>query len=188
MTTGSVIDTVTGLLVPIVSDLGLELYDVEFAGGVLKVSIDTPPGQEAGVTLDQITLVTRLLGRDLDHSDVVPGKYTLEVTSPGLERTLRTPEHFQREIGKVVNIRLTEQLDGRRRVQGKLTASTQDSCTVADAESRTDVVVPFHLIDKARTVFVWAPTPKPNSPEARAARKSGPSSHSASLHTTEVSA
>lgn len=188
MTTHSVAVQVTALVEPILRDLGLELYDVEFGGGVLKVSIDTPAGQEAGVSLDQITLVTRLLGRDLDHTDVVPGRYTLEVTSPGLERTLRTPEHFAREIGKTVNIRLTEQVDGRRRVQGALVSSGADSCVVADAESATDIVVPFHLVDKARTVFVWAPAPKPNSPEARAARKSGPPSQTASIHFTEVSA
>ena len=168
----NVVRSVTTLVEPILADLGLELYDLEFAGGVLRVTIDTPPGQPAGVDIDRIALVNRTLGRALDHDDVVPGRYTLEVTSPGLERTLRTPAHFAREVGKSVNVRLISALDGRRRFNGLLLAATDTEAQIRLDESGETVAVPLSAIEKAKTVFVWETQPKPNSPEARQARKS----------------
>ena len=168
----NVVETVTSMVAPILADLSLELYDLEFAGGVLKVTIDTPPGGPAGVDIDQISLVTRLLGRELDHHEnAVPGRFTLEVSSPGLERTLRTPAHFAREIGKTVNVRLASDLDGRRRLNGELVAATDRSATVRLSDSGESVEFPLSLVDKARTVFVWESQPKPNSKKARDAKR-----------------
>ncbi len=103
MTESPVIRRVRDLVEPIASDLQLDLYDVEQRGGTMRVTLDTPPGSEGSVDLDQLALATRLISRELDHSDPIPGKYTLEVTSPGVERTLRTPAHFQREGGPYAN-------------------------------------------------------------------------------------
>jgi ribosome maturation factor RimP len=122
-----VADAVAALVSPIVSDLELEIYDLEFSGGVVRVEVDTPTGQQSGVSLDKIALITRLLGRELDHNDPVPGRYTLEVSSPGLERNLRRAEHYQREVGKTVSLRLHTAIDGARRFQGILAAATSDS-------------------------------------------------------------
>jgi ribosome maturation factor RimP len=181
MADNSVVTAITALVSPILRDLSLELYDCEYAGGVLKVTIDTPPGSEAGVDLEQLALVTRLLGRELDHDDndvIIPGKYTLEVTSPGLERTLRTPAHFQREAGKVVSVRLTQPIADQRRFQGVLLSASETHASLRRDDTNETVEIPLHLIDKARTVFVWGPQPKPNSPEARAARRGAPRSNS----------
>jgi ribosome maturation factor RimP len=183
MAENQVVMTVTSLLSPILRDMSLELYDCEFAGGVLKVTVDTPAGSEAGVDLEQLALVTRLLGRELDHADensnsIISSKYTLEVTSPGLERTLRTPAHFQRETGKVIAIRLTQPFEDERRFQGVLLSATETHATIRREDTHVNVEIPLDLIDKARTVFVWGPQPKPNSPEARAARRSAKSSTS----------
>ena len=82
-----VVERVHPLVAPILADLGLELYDLEHAGGILKVVID----RDGGVDLEEIALATRLISRELDHSDPIPGRYTLEVGSPGLERPLRRP-------------------------------------------------------------------------------------------------
>jgi ribosome maturation factor RimP len=188
----NVVTSVTAMVSPILDDLGLELYDMEFSGGVLKVTIDTPAGQEAGVDIDQISRVNRLLGRELDHNDVVPGRYTLEVSSPGLERNLRTPHHFQREVGKDVSIRLVAEHEGQRRFAGALVAATDATATVRVADTAQSVEIPLSLIEKAKTVFVWESQPKPNSKEARAAKrstsqKSVPSDHQTSDH-QEVSA
>ena len=175
----NVVDTVTTMVAPILADLSLELYDLEFNGGILRVTIDTPAGQAAGVDIDQISLVTRLLGRELDHNeDAVPGRFTLEVTSPGLERTLRTPHHFQREIGKSVTIRLVSELDGRRRLAGVLVGATSTVASVRLEDSNDTVEVPLSLIDKAKTVFVWESQPKPNSKEALAAKRAAQKSAS----------
>ena len=181
MAENQVVAAVSHILSPILSDLSLELYDCEFAGGVLKVTVDTPAGSPAGVDLEQLALVTRLLGRELDHDDndsVIPGRYTLEVTSPGLERTLRTPAHFQREAGKVVSIRLIQPVNDARRLQGVLLSATDTHASIRLEDSTEIVEVPLAYIDKAKTVFVWNVQPKPNSPEARAARRSASKSQS----------
>lgn len=160
-TTSPVLDRVHLLVDPIVADLGLDLYDLEFVGGILKVVVDTPPLSDGGVTLDTIALITRLVSRELEHNDPMPGRYTLEVTSPGLERNLRTPRHFQREVGKVVALRLSQPLNGERRLQGLIVSADENSVVVrVDDEALTDVTVEFELIDRARTVFQWGPTPK----------------------------
>ena len=182
----NVIDTVSTMLAPILTDLSLELYDLEFAGGILRVTIDTPAGGPAGVDIDQISLVTRLLGRELDHNEnAVPGRFTLEVTSPGLERTLRTPHHFAREVGKEVTIRLSTDLDGRRRFAGLLVSASDSTASVRLADSGETVEIPLSLIDKAKTVFVWESQPKPNS---KAARDKRATQKNTSTHQEEASA
>ena len=96
MSDTSTLKKVERLIVPIVSDLQLDLYDLEFRGGTLRVTIDRPAGVEEGLDMEAIALASRLIGRELDHDDPMGGHYTLEVTSPGLERSLRTAAHFQR--------------------------------------------------------------------------------------------
>ena len=169
----NVVEAVTAMVAPILADLSLELYDLEFAGGILRVTIDTPTVQESGVDVDQISLVTRLLGRELEHDDVVPGRFTLEVTSPGLERTLREPRHFHREVGKVIAVKLESPLNGERRVQGDLIAANEEGITVRLANKEmTEVNIPFSIIDRAKTVFNWGPAPKPGSKKSTGLTKS----------------
>jgi ribosome maturation factor RimP len=162
-----VVDRVSALILPIVTDLGLELYDVEYQGGILRVVVDTPTGGPAGVNMESIALITRLISREFDHSDPVPGHYTLEVTSPGLERSLRVPRHFIREVGKVVAIRLTAAVNGVRRAQGVLLSADENNIVVRlnDKSSTkttevTEMTIGYDMIDRARTVFEWGPTPK----------------------------
>jgi ribosome maturation factor RimP len=163
---------VTRLVAPIVADLGLDLYDVELRGGTLRITLDTPAGSAKGVDLEQLSLATRLIGRDLDHEDPVAGRYTLEVTSPGVERSLRTPAHFRREVGKVVALRLRDTAGADRRVQGELIAADDDGCTVRLAPARpseapVERTVAYAQIDRAHTVFEWGPQPKPGKQPRR---------------------
>jgi ribosome maturation factor RimP len=160
MSDSPVVGRVTALVLPILADLELDLYDCEFGGGVLKITVDTPPGSPGGVDLDTLSLATRLISRELDHDDPVPGHYTLEVTSPGLERSLRRPEHFQREVGKVVAVRLRDVVSGERRLQGRLAEATSDDITLA-LDGGGERRIAYAQIDRARTVFVWGPAPKP---------------------------
>ena len=107
----------------------------------------------------------------MDEDDPIPGHYTLEVTSPGLERQLRTPAHFQREIGKSVTVRLSDPNADPRRLDGALVAADDHTATLllASGEER---VVDITSIDKARTVFGSAQAeagPKP-ARQAEAAR------------------
>jgi len=190
---------VRSLIEPIIVDLKLDLYDLEFRGGTLRITIDTPAGSPGGIDLESIALATRLIGREFDHHDPVPGHYTLEVTSPGLERTLRTPAHYQREIGKTIAVRLRDTVNVGRRVQGVLIAADENSATIRldtpDAIGIEERTVVFDQIDRARTVFVWGPAPKPGKPAAadkpkKAAAKqaaSKPATSTTSVSTTSAS-
>ena len=162
--TSPVVDRVTSLVAPIVTDLGLDLYDIEYTGGIVRIVVDTQPGGPTGVSLENIALITRLVSREFDHSDPIPGRYTLEVTSPGLERTLRLPRHFVREVGKTIAVRLSSALDGQRRIQGDLVSASEDTIVVRLTDNAlTEVTIPLSMVERAKTVFQWGPTPKPGS-------------------------
>lgn len=160
MSASTEIDRVHALVAPIAADLQLDVYDIERRGATMRITLDTPPGSEAGINLDSLSLATRLISRELDHEDPIAGHYTLEVTSPGLERQLRTPAHFQREVGKTITIRLRDPLAVPRRLQGVLTAADERSATLL-LDDGTERPVAITDVDKARTVFEWGPKPKP---------------------------
>ena len=171
-TESPVLNHVRELIAPIASDLGLDLYDVEQRGGVLRVALDTPPGTDGGVTLETLALASRLVSRELDHHDPIPGRYTLEVTSPGVERALRTPDHFRREVGKVVAIRLSDVGHDDRRVTGTLVAADDTTATlqVDGPDGPAERAIPYFQIDRARTVFEWGPATKKSGSSAAGAR------------------
>jgi len=165
MSASTEIDRVHALVAPIAADLQLDVYDIERRGATMRITLDTPPGSEGGITLDSLSLATRLISRELDHEDPIAGHYTLEVTSPGLERQLRTPAHYQREVGKTISIRLRDTQAETRRIQGVLTTADDRTATLLldDGTGRT---VAFTDVDKARTVFEWGPQPKPGKQPA----------------------
>ncbi|HVF75125.1 MAG TPA: ribosome maturation factor RimP [Acidimicrobiales bacterium] len=139
---------------PLLADRGFELFDVEFTGGVLRVSVDRP----GGIDLEGVAEATRHVSDLLDEEDLVPGqRYTLEVSSPGVERPLRTPDHFRRYLGTTVAVKTKPAVEGERRIQGTLEAADDDGITVA---GRT---LAYGEIDRARTVFEWGPAPKPTT-------------------------
>ncbi len=154
----SVADRVRVFVAPICSDLGLDIYDVEHTAGRVRIMVDTP----GGVDLDALAVATRLISRELDHHDPVPGRYQLEVSSPGLERPLRTPAHYRHALGQTVSIRLQPGADEPRRVAGVVTAADDTSVTVVvdepDAHPRT---LRYAEIERARTTFAWGPAPRP---------------------------
>ncbi len=84
------------------------------AGGVLAVTVD----RAGGVDLDALTTANRAVSRALDELDPIPGRYSLEVSSPGLERPLRTPAHFARAIGETITVKTRPQVPGERRRRG----------------------------------------------------------------------
>ena len=156
------IDRVHAIVDPIASDLSLDVYDVERRGSTIRVTLDTLPGADGSITLDSLSLATRLISREMDHEDPITGHYTLEITSPGLERPLRTAAHFQREVGKVITVRLRDPQADPRRVEWVLVAADDDSATLRlDGDAGSDRVIGIREIDKARTVFEWGPKPKP---------------------------
>lgn len=153
-----VVDRVVSLVLPILADLGMELYDCEHTGGIMRVTVS----KQGGFDLEDIALVTRLLSKELDQHDPVPGRYTLEVSSPGLERHLRRPAHYLGAIGSTVSVRLRTPVEGARRVHGTLVAADDDGIVVRlDDAALTEQQLRYDQIDRARTVFVWGPAPKP---------------------------
>ncbi|MEI2706609.1 MAG: ribosome maturation factor RimP [Ilumatobacteraceae bacterium] len=165
MTESALIATVTTLVAPIVADLKLDLYDLEMRSGTLRITLDSPPGSEGGISLDRLALASRLISKELDAADPMPGRYTLEVTSPGLERSLRTPAHFQRELGKTIAVRLRDVVNDERRLTGELVeaGATTMSMRLTEPPAAAGQLrsVAYEQIDRARTVFVWGPAPKP---------------------------
>lgn len=133
----------------------LELFDLQMGGGTVRVLVD----REGGVDLEEITAATQALNRILDESDPMPGRYTLEVSSPGIERQLRTPTHFRRAIGEIVRVRTRAEVEGDRRIEGELAAATDDYIEVAVKAARSEGAevrrVPYDDIERARTVFDW---------------------------------
>ena len=143
------------MLEPAITDLGLELVGIEFspnsAGSVLRVYIDEPG---RGVTIDDCERASREISALLDVNDPVAGRYTLEVSSPGLERPLFTPQHFARFVGAQVKINVSLPLDGRRRFQGPITAVAGDRITIE--QDGVPVTIVHANIAKARLVPDYA--------------------------------
>jgi ribosome maturation factor RimP len=155
----TVADRVRDIVLPLLADRDLGLYDVEMAGPVLKVVVERP----GGLDLDALSDATRAVSRALDEADPIAGSYTLEATSPGLERTLRTPAHFAAAVGETVKVKVVAGAagpDGDRRVAGVLAAADDDGITVRsgdDAGTPIERHIPYGDIERARTVFEWGP-------------------------------
>jgi ribosome maturation factor RimP len=111
-------DALMRLLEPPIEALGFELVDIEFAregrGGVLRIFIDGPARDgEAGVTVDDCARVSHAVSEILETQDPIKGNYTLEVSSPGFDRILRTRAHFERFVGQRIIAELKLPMDGR---------------------------------------------------------------------------
>lgn len=157
------------LVTPILDDLGLDIYDLEHRGGVLRLTLDTPVDVEGGLTLDKLALASRLVSKELDAEDPIVSRYTLEVTSPGVERPLRRADHFRRALGQAVAIRLSDVESADRRVNGTLVAADDATITVSTPDGER--ILGYGQIDRARTVFEWGGQPKGAKPPKR---KQGP--------------
>jgi ribosome maturation factor RimP len=160
---------VRDLVAPLFGDGRTELVDVEHTRGVVRITVDREGvGPDDGVSADELADLTRRISRVLDDADPVPGRYTLEVSSPGLERPLRTPSHFVRAVGAKVNVKTRSSVEGDRRIVGALTAADEDGITVqpeatsSKGEASGDARhLRYEEIERARTVFDWGPAPKP---------------------------
>lgn len=143
-------ERLSALLDPSVRGLGYELVGVELHGRggqtLLRVYIDTP----GGVTVDDCERVSRQVSSVLDVEDPIRGPFTLEVSSPGVDRPLFTPEHFQRFAGQRVRVRLAVPLEGRRKVSGVL-LGWQDGY-VSVLEEGVERRLPLDAIRDARLV------------------------------------
>jgi len=143
-------DQLGELLGPIVVGLGYELWEIEYApragGGLLRLYIDSPDG----ISLDDCEKVSRAVSAMLDEADPIPNEYTLEVSSPGLDRVLRTQAHFLRFAGSRVKVEMIQQINGRKRFQGRLKQVGQGEITLE--MDGGEVSLPIEDIHRARLV------------------------------------
>ncbi len=157
-----------GLLAPAVAPLGLELVDVERRTTLLRLVVDRP----GGIDLDAIAEATKVLSAVLDEHDPFPGhRYSLEVSSPGIERPLRTPQHFAGALGQTVSVRTVAGGEGERRFTGRLTA-VDDEGFVLEGGDLPDGRKGFTYdeVQRARTVFDFGTAPSPSRRKGAAMR------------------
>ncbi len=162
-------DTIAAAIEPVLAAIGLELYDVELSTSgrtrTLRVSVD----REGGVDIDTITTATERISPVLDAQGGLTGPYALEVSSPGLERPLRRPEHFQRAIGETVTVKTRGPEGAVERLRGRLD-DADDEGIVLDTGKGVESVL-YDDIVQARTVFEFGPAPKGGKSKKRAKKK-----------------
>ena len=152
-----------GQLTPLLATMGLEVYDVEVTVGSVRVTVT----RQGGVDLDTIASASAAVSAWLDEHDPMPGRYTLEVSSPGLERRLRTPGQFQGAVGETVTLRIAPDGTAAERVTGTLTAANAEGVELATGDGPRQAR--YDEVERARTVFEWGSTPKPSPSRGRAA-------------------
>lgn len=132
----------------------LRLWDVELGGQPGRMIVRVLVDAEGGVDLDTVAEISEEISRGLDLKDPIGGRYTLEVSSPGLERKLKSPEHFQASVGTRVVIKTVERLVGNsNRVEGEVIEAGDEELTLVVSDERVDI--PYEQIRSARTVFEW---------------------------------
>jgi len=146
------------LVEPVLEAHDHELYDIELTGAVVRVLVERRGGS---VTLADLEQLSRAISSALDDDDPMPGRFELEVSSPGLERPLRTPGHFARAVGSGVRLKTKADVEGDRRVDGTITAADAEGVTVETTAGTRRLA--YGDIERARTVFEWGPAAKPGT-------------------------
>lgn len=145
------------LVTPILSDMHLELVDIEYVkegkSWFLRIFID----KEGGVDIEECGLVSEKVSEKLDENDPIKDPYYLEVSSPGAERPLKKPEDFVRFVGSNVNVKLYEPLNGLKTIEGKLIGFDEELATIEykDKTRTKTVEIPYKKIAKARLAVVF---------------------------------
>jgi ribosome maturation factor RimP len=141
---------------PLAETQGVEIVDIELrregsrGGRVLRLYLD----KDGGPNMDDLSQVSRELSALLDVHDIVEGAYTLEVSSPGINRPLKLPEHFQRFIGKTVRVRTRDLVQGRRSFLGPLLDVSAEKIAVNQDGARVEI--PFAVIEKSNYEHDWS--------------------------------
>lgn len=139
------------LLRPSIENMGLELWSLEYMSqgrrGLLRIFIDEP---ERGVTLEDCERVSREVSAILDVEDPFAGAFTLEVSSPGLDRALHSKVHYERFSGSNLKVRLRTGYEGRRNFTGVLMGVEQEDVVIRDGEN--EYLFPLSSIENATVV------------------------------------
>jgi ribosome maturation factor RimP len=151
----AVVDKVQAIAERVAASEGIEIVDVQLLGGgahrMLRLFIDKP----AGVTHGDCEFISQEVGTILDVEDVIPGgRYTLEVSSPGVERKLTRPRDFERFTGQKIKVVLRQPVEERKNWAGTLAAFANGIITLEPAPGKT-VQFPLEQVEKANLKFEW---------------------------------
>jgi ribosome maturation factor RimP len=144
------------LAAPLAEKEAMEIVDIEFrhegsrGGRVLRLYLD----KEGGPNVDDLSRVSHQLSDLLDRENTIEGAYTLEVSSPGINRPLRRPEHFARFVGKRIRVRTRDMIDGRRSFLGMLDQVGADVITLK--QEGVQYQIPFSIIEKSNYEHDWS--------------------------------
>jgi ribosome maturation factor RimP len=149
---GSVADVVTALAIPLAQQLGYSIWDVEYvregADYYLRITIDN----EEGITIDDCETFSRAIDPILDEADPIADSYHLEISSPGVERDIKTPAHIEYCKGEKVEARLFAPLNGSRVHTGILEGMDEEGRVVLTVGENT-IAIPRASISRMTTVF-----------------------------------
>lgn len=148
------VEDVSAAVGPVVASLGLELFDVVIDAKTLRITID----RTDGLDLEAITEATRAVSTVLESAELDADAYALEVSSPGLERPLRTPAHFAGAVGATVSVKARDAAGVASRRRGVLVGADERGIEL-DVDGET-TSISFATITQARTVFEWGAGPK----------------------------
>jgi ribosome maturation factor RimP len=152
----AILTRVWELAIPVAQAEGMEIVDIEFrhegsrGGRVLRLYMD----KDGGPNVDDLSRVSRQLSEMLDVQDTIDSAYTLEVSSPGINRPLKRPEHFARFVGKRIRIRTRELIDGRRSFVGVLDEVGGNSVRLT--QEGKQYWIPFSMIEKSNYEHDWS--------------------------------
>ena len=145
-------DKIVALINPVIEDMGYELLGVEYVASgkhsILRLYIDS----EQGIGVDDCEAVSRQVSAIMDVEDPIAGQYSLEVSSPGIERPLFTLAHYQRFLGHDISLRLFRPIEGRRKFTGSIGSISEVNKTIELVTELGPVIIVFNLIDKAHIV------------------------------------
>lgn len=151
--TSNIVSTVEKLIEPTVRELGFSLWDVEYvkegATWYLRITIDSPDG----VDLDGCEKVHRAIDPLLDDADPIEDPYHLEVSSPGLERVIRTPAHYLACIGEKIEVRLFKPINGTKVLTGVLSTDEKAEQITLTTDAGESVTIPRAMVAKANVYF-----------------------------------
>jgi ribosome maturation factor RimP len=138
------------LIAPVVAGLGYQLWGVEYASQGRHTSLRIFIDAEAGISVDDCAAVSHQLGSVFDVEEPITGEYTLEVSSPGMDRPLFTLAHYQQYVGYQVQVRLRTPFEGRRRFNGLLKGVEEEDVVIE--VDKHEYLLPIDSIDKANVV------------------------------------
>ncbi len=148
------------LLDPVCTDAGYELVEIEHkvggTGQTLRIYIDYPSGTEKTISFEDCETLSREVSAILDVEDPISSKYSLEVSSPGIDRPLRRPAHFRRFLGSNVKVALINGLEGRRNYKGVLISVADDDNSITIDVNDTHFDLPLADLSSARLIPDWS--------------------------------